>query len=219
MEYKVRRRRAERRVGHHRRLLDARLESVAHTGWGRCVERCRLGCATAALLNDGPPVVSVPRPEIFAFHGLIVSHERKGNDHLKALKDAAQACALITNFVGTKIPALRDTHEHVTGRGSGWRKAGGGGNQATRCCVPGQQVAERLWTAHFPLRVAGTSHFHAKRFVNSRLVAASLRLEIRQDVRVQTYRSQNLGERSLQSTAPIGHGRAQQVFGPMAAPS
>ena len=100
------------------------------------------------LLNDGPLVVSVPRPEIFAFHKLIVSQERKDNDHLKALKDAAQACALITYFLGNNVAALLDAHAQVTGRGSGWRKRVEAGLRQLDIEAPGQHVAERLHAAH-----------------------------------------------------------------------
>ena len=103
---------------------------------------------TVILLNDGPLVVSVPRPEIFAFHKLIVSQERKDNDHLKALKDAAQACALITYFLDNNLPALLDAHAHVTGRGSGWRKRVEAGLRQLDVEAPGHHVAERLQAAH-----------------------------------------------------------------------
>ena len=96
------------------------------------------------LLNDGPLVVTTPRPEYFALHKLIVSEERKNSDAPKSNKDLAQAVTLMTYFLDHNPQKLRAAFDDVMRRGPGWRKRIDAGMLAIERQLPAQRIQERL---------------------------------------------------------------------------
>lgn len=102
---------------------------------------------TVLLLNDGPLVVTVPRPEFFALHKIIVSVERKTIDPTKARKDAIQSAALMTFFLDRNPLPLLDAYVDVISRGRGWRQRVAEGIAAIDKQAPDLKLQDRIDTA------------------------------------------------------------------------
>lgn len=67
-------------------------------------------------------VVSLPAPERYAVHKLLVVGERTGAFRAKVSKDLAQAAALIEYFRDNDPEALQDAWADALARGPGWKK-------------------------------------------------------------------------------------------------
>lgn len=67
-------------------------------------------------------VVTLPAPERYAIHKLLVVGERSGAFKAKAAKDVAQAATLIEFFRDTDPAAVRDAWQDALGRGDGWKR-------------------------------------------------------------------------------------------------
>lgn len=67
-------------------------------------------------------VVSLPAPERYAVHKLLIIGERTGAMRVKTGKDLAQAAALIEYFAHTDPDTLREAWTDALARGSGWRQ-------------------------------------------------------------------------------------------------
>ena len=77
-----------------------------------------------AVLHGAGIAVNVPAPERYAVHKLIVATERRTDSRAKALKDVAQASALIQAMVQVRQgDLLRDAWVEAYERGPSWRKA------------------------------------------------------------------------------------------------
>ena len=67
-------------------------------------------------------VVSLPAPERYAVHKLLVIGERTGAFRAKISKDLAQAASLIEYFRDTDPETLQDAWADALARGPGWKK-------------------------------------------------------------------------------------------------
>lgn len=77
-----------------------------------------------AVLHGAGIAVNVPAPERYAVHKLIVATERRADSRAKALKDVAQASALIQAMAEVRQgDLLRDAWDEAYERGPSWRKA------------------------------------------------------------------------------------------------
>ena len=76
----------------------------------------------SVLLHGGGVSVTVPAPERYATHKLIVASRRTVNPD-KARKDIAQASALIEVLRSARPVELREAVTELIGRGPAWRKA------------------------------------------------------------------------------------------------
>jgi hypothetical protein len=77
-------------------------------------------------------VVSLPAPERYAVHKLLVMGERTGAFRSKVSKDLAQAASLIEYFRDNDPEALRDAWVDALRRGPGWKKRALEGLRALR---------------------------------------------------------------------------------------
>lgn len=75
-----------------------------------------------ALGNAGAVLVSIPRPDRFAIHKLIVSAERKVSETAKINKDVRQANVLIQYYLDFRPDEIAETCKEAKGNGSGWEK-------------------------------------------------------------------------------------------------
>ncbi|MEZ5938637.1 MAG: GSU2403 family nucleotidyltransferase fold protein [Hyphomonadaceae bacterium] len=76
----------------------------------------------AVSLYRSGVLVSIPRPERYAIHKLIVAEPRQGgSDVMKARKDRAQADFLIAVLTDLRPDELRDAYEDAVSRGPKWR--------------------------------------------------------------------------------------------------
>jgi hypothetical protein len=87
-------------------------------------------------------VVTLPAPERYAIHKLLVVGERTGAFKSKVPKDLAQAATLIEFFRDTDPGAVREAWEDALGRGTGWRKRAMEGRRALQ--VLDTELAELL---------------------------------------------------------------------------
>ena len=78
--------------------------------------------AVLADRNGAAVVVTVPAPERYAVHKLLVVGERSGAMRTKANKDLQQAAALFEYLLATRPDDLRAAWHDAQGRGAGWRK-------------------------------------------------------------------------------------------------
>jgi hypothetical protein len=76
----------------------------------------------AALLHKAGVYVSVPAPERFAVHKLIIARRRSGAA-IKRDKDIAQAAALVALLAERRSDELRAAWEEAEARGKAWRHA------------------------------------------------------------------------------------------------
>jgi hypothetical protein len=74
----------------------------------------------AVVLHGGGVYVSVPRPERYALHKLIISQRRR-EDTVKRDKDIQQAAALLAVLAEKRPHELRGAWEEAVGRGKAWR--------------------------------------------------------------------------------------------------
>lgn len=81
-------------------------------------------------------VVSLPAPERYAVHKLLVIGERDGAFRAKAAKDLAQAAALIEYFSDTAPEPLQDAWATAIASGPGWKKRAMQGLRALRAHDP-----------------------------------------------------------------------------------
>ena len=81
-------------------------------------------------------VVSLPAPQRYAVHKLLVIGERTGRFKAKVSKDLAQAASLIEYFQATGADALREAWADALGRGPGWRKRAREGRRALAAGAP-----------------------------------------------------------------------------------
>lgn len=72
--------------------------------------------------NGGAVTVSIPAPERYAVHKLLVVGERAGAMRTKANKDLQQAAALCAWLLAHQRDALLDAWQDALERGPGWRK-------------------------------------------------------------------------------------------------
>ncbi|MBL0419903.1 nucleotidyltransferase domain-containing protein [Ramlibacter sp. AW1] len=100
--------------------------------------------AQAVLIdrNGGAVVVSIPAPERYAVHKLLVAGERSGTLRTKANKDVQQAAALFEHLLSTRPDDLHSAWNDATGRGPGWRKRAVEGMAALRRAHPQLPLAE-----------------------------------------------------------------------------
>jgi len=77
----------------------------------------------AVALYRGGVLVQIPRPERYAIHKLIVAQRRSGPARGKALKDLAQAQALIAVLVEDRPGELGEAYETALRSGPKWRDA------------------------------------------------------------------------------------------------
>ncbi len=80
----------------------------------------------AVLLYGAGVLVSVPAPQRFALHKLIVARRRRGEDG-KREKDLAQAGALLDALADYRPHELRAAWDEAFGRGKSWRRLIGEG--------------------------------------------------------------------------------------------
>ena len=81
-------------------------------------------------------VVSLPAPERYAVHKLLVIGERAGRFRSKASKDLAQAASLLEYFADADPVAVRESWTDVLARGPGWRKRAAEGKKALAAMAP-----------------------------------------------------------------------------------
>jgi hypothetical protein len=108
------------------RFMEFSLEGVLQTtlfdASGRCV------------------VVTLPAPERYAVHKLLVVGERGGSMRIKVAKDLAQASALISRFGAEDPEALVDAWQDAINRGPGWKKRCLEGRNALSRASPGLEA-------------------------------------------------------------------------------
>lgn len=75
----------------------------------------------AVVLHASGVPVSVPSPERYALHKLIVAQRRRAGE-AKREKDILQASALLAALLRKRPLELKDRWEEATGRGPGWKK-------------------------------------------------------------------------------------------------
>lgn len=78
--------------------------------------------AVLADRNGAAVLVTVPAPERYAVHKLLVVGERSGAMRTKANKDLQQAAALFEYLLATRPDDLHEAWHDAQGRGPGWRK-------------------------------------------------------------------------------------------------
>ena len=89
----------------------------------------------------GPILVSVPPPEKYAMHKLLVYGERPQNMRVKSSKDLEQAAALIEYLGEHDVDALRAAWVDLVSRGPGWRARGLEGLNALKIRHPDIDVS------------------------------------------------------------------------------
>jgi hypothetical protein len=110
------------------RFMEFSLEQVQQTtlmdGTGRCV------------------VVTLPAPERYAVHKLLIIGERTGAFRAKISKDIAQVAALVAFFKTHDPSALGTAWQDALSRGPGWVKRAEGGRAALASVSP--ELADSL---------------------------------------------------------------------------
>ncbi len=81
-------------------------------------------------------VVSLPAPQRYAVHKLLVIGERTGRFKAKVSKDVAQAASLIEYFLASDPGALQAAWVDALARGPGWRKRAREGRKALAAAAP-----------------------------------------------------------------------------------
>lgn len=87
-------------------------------------------------------VVSLPAPQRYAVHKLLILGERAGAFKAKVGKDLAQAAALMSYFMANDPDALQEAWADALARGPGWRKRALEGKKALAGMAP--EVAREL---------------------------------------------------------------------------
>ncbi len=88
------------------------------------------------LSEEGAVMVNIPSPARFTVHKLLVYGERSGEFRLKAVKDLAQAAALIEYLAAIRPDELRQAWEDALSRGKGWKKRAIEGLKALKILKP-----------------------------------------------------------------------------------
>lgn len=79
--------------------------------------------AQAVVLgNDGAVLVTIPKPDRFAIHKLIVAAERKVSETAKINKDVRQANVLIQYYLDIRPDELAETCKEAKENGPGWEQ-------------------------------------------------------------------------------------------------
>jgi hypothetical protein len=94
--------------------------------------------------EDGAVVVTLPAPERYALHKLLVFGERAAAFRTKANKDILQAAALIGYLATERREELRRAWADLIGRGRGWVARARRGIAALAAAAPGFPVAKLL---------------------------------------------------------------------------
>ena len=81
-------------------------------------------------------VVTLPAPQRYAVHKLLVVGEREGAQKVKVSKDLAQAASLIEYFGDADPDTLNDAWQDALERGPGWRKRAAEGRRALLKAYP-----------------------------------------------------------------------------------
>lgn len=100
---------------------------------------------TQAVLADRNGVavsVTIPAPERYAVHKLLVVGERAGAMRTKANKDLQQAAALFAWLLAHQRDALHEAWQDALGRGPGWRKRAVEGLIAMQRAHPALKLGE-----------------------------------------------------------------------------
>lgn len=92
--------------------------------------------------NGAAVVVSVPAPERYAVHKLLVVGERSGAMRTKASKDLQQAGALFGYLLESGPDDLHAAWRDAIGRGPGWRRRAAEGLAALRRALPDLPLAD-----------------------------------------------------------------------------
>lgn len=98
--------------------------------------------AVLADRNGGAVLVSIPAPERYAVHKLLVVGERAGEMRTKANKDLQQAAALFAWLLANQRDALHEAWRDALDRGPGWRKRALEGLIAMQRVHPGLKLGE-----------------------------------------------------------------------------
>jgi len=77
----------------------------------------------AVALHRSGILLQIPRPERYAIHKLIVAQRRSGPVRAKAVKDLAQAYALIGVLVEDRPHELEEAYQTALKSGPKWREA------------------------------------------------------------------------------------------------
>jgi hypothetical protein len=67
-------------------------------------------------------VVSLPAPQRYAVHKLLITGERSGAFKAKIAKDVLQAASLIEYLLASDPDALKEAWSDALSRGPGWKK-------------------------------------------------------------------------------------------------
>jgi hypothetical protein len=103
----------------------------------RFMEFSMVSTTQAVLLaRRGPLVVTIPAPERYAVHKLLVYGERPEKQRTKANKDLAQSASLISYLTENDPEALREAWQDLNARGPGWRRRASEGLEAIRHRYP-----------------------------------------------------------------------------------
>ncbi len=78
---------------------------------------------TVLLSTKGGISITVPAPEHFAIHKLLIAPYRTKNEHQKKAKDLLQASQLIEVMVNDQNEALLDAYRDAISRGPKWKRA------------------------------------------------------------------------------------------------
>ncbi len=92
--------------------------------------------------NGAAVLVSVPAPERFAIHKLMVAGERAGAQRTKANKDLRQAAALIEHLWQVSPDDLLAAWQDAASRGPGWRRRAREGLAAASHLLPALPLDE-----------------------------------------------------------------------------
>lgn len=79
--------------------------------------------AVVASRHGAPALVNIPSPARFAVHKLMVSAERLAAQRAKAVKDVAQAAAILELCLNMDVEPIVDAVRDAASRGTSWRKS------------------------------------------------------------------------------------------------
>lgn len=92
------------------------------------------------LARRGPMVVTLPAPQRYAVHKLLVHGERPEKQRTKANKDLAQAASLISYLAEYDPDALHEAWQDLNSRGPGWQRRASEGLAALESMYPSVDV-------------------------------------------------------------------------------
>jgi len=94
--------------------------------------------------NGGSTMVTIPAPERYAVHKLLIVGERSGATRTKANKDVQQAAALFEYLLATQPERLQASWQDAVSRGPGWRKRALEGLAALQRVQPDLKVSHLM---------------------------------------------------------------------------